>query len=384
MGSGQVTGPARVIDDLVGTTAGRTVVITGSIHGNEPAGSVALEKVLGELRAREVPIAGRVLGLRGNTRAMARGTRYLERDLNRKWFPAALDELRAGQGKQLRAEDAEQRELLAHFDPLLEAATEPIVFLDLHSTSGKGPPFSCMADVMRNRPVAFALPIPVVLGLEEVIDGSMLGYLCDRGHVGVAVEGGQHDDPHTVDHHVSVLWLVLVAAGCVRAEHVPNLAMHRERLERAAQELPAVVEIRHRHVVHPGDGFDMTPGFVNFDPIRAGQPVARDRGGEVEAPETGLMMLPRYQGQGEDGYFVARQISPFWLGLSGWLRRLGLDRLVPWLPGVSRHDGETDTFVVNPRVARFAVQQIFHLFGYRRVRAAEGGLAFSRRRPDAG
>ena len=84
------------------------------------------ERVLGELRARRIPIAGRILGLRGNTRAMVRGQRFLSRDLNRRWFPEHLQGLRTETHGPAQAEDAEQRELLAHFDPLLAQATEPV------------------------------------------------------------------------------------------------------------------------------------------------------------------------------------------------------------------------------------------------------------------
>jgi hypothetical protein len=63
-----------------------------------------------------------------------------------------------------------------------------------------------------------------------VIDGSMLGYLCDLGHIGVAVEGGQHDDPQTVECHESALLLMLVAAGALAEADVPDLRGHYARL----------------------------------------------------------------------------------------------------------------------------------------------------------
>ena len=129
---------------------------------------------------------------------------------------------------------------------------------------------------------------------------------------------------------------------------MPDGVDHRGNLARSARGLPTVVEIRHRHVVERDDLFEMAPGFVNFDPIEAGQVVARDERGGVPAPEAGLMMLPRYQGQGEDGFFVARSVAPFWLWLSRWLRRLRLDRVVPMLPGVARDRSKPDTFLTNP------------------------------------
>ena len=159
----------------------------------------------------------------------AAGRRYLDRDLNRRWIREDIARI-VNAGPEEAIEDREQLELLELFAPLLARARQPIVFFDLHSTSGPAAPFSCMADVLRNRGVALALALPVVLGLEEVLDGSLLGYLCDLGHIGVAVEGGQHNDPATIDCHESALWIMLVAAGTLEAAQVPDLALHRERL----------------------------------------------------------------------------------------------------------------------------------------------------------
>ena len=40
---------------------------------------------------------------------------------------------------------------------------------------------------------------------------------------------------------------------------------------------------------------------------------------------------------------------------------------------------DSNTLLVNRHVARYLVVQVFHLFGYRRLRPREGRLAFSRR-----
>jgi predicted deacylase len=357
------------------------VVLIGGMHGNEPAGPRAIVRVLSVLQERQLPLRGRVLGLAGNVGALQTGSRYLARDLNRGWTRLEVGSLLDPCAGRDLPEDREQRELLSAIVPLIARAREPVVFLDLHSTSGDSPPFTCLSDVLRNRAVAFSFPVPVVLGIEEILDGTILGYLCDLGHVAVGVEGGRSDDPVTVARHECAIWSTLVAAGALRAEDAPELATQREQLRKAASGTPAVVEILHRHRVSAGDGFEMLPGFRSFMPVQKGQVVARDRNGEVRCPESGLMLMPRYQGQGEDGYFLAREVSPHWLLLSAWLRRVRLDRLVPLLPGVRRHPTEPDLFLVDPRVARFQVINIFHLFGYRHVREAGKLLQFSRRRP---
>ena len=56
----------------------------------------------------------------------------------------------------------------------------------------------------------------------------------------------------------------------------------------------------------------MEPGFANFQPIERGQVLARDSQGAIEAPMKGWLLLPLYQGQGEDGFFIGRDVSSAW------------------------------------------------------------------------
>jgi hypothetical protein len=137
-------------------------------------------------------------------------------------------------------------------------------------------------------------------------------------------------------------------------------------------------------VVRPEhEPFVMLPGFENFQAVRRGQLVAHDSRGPVHAPMAGYMMLPRYQGLGDDGYFVAREVSPLVMRASAALRRLGLDRAVGLLPGVRRHPERPDHFIAHSSVARWRVVDVFHLFGYRHVRSVGEDLVFARRTPAA-
>ena len=95
------------------------------------------------------------------------------------------------------------------------------------------------------------------------------------------------------------------------------------------------------------------------------------------------MLLPLYQGQGDDGFFLCRDVSPFWLRVARALRHAKLDRIVHWLPGVSRATDDPNTLVVNPKIARWFVVEIFHLLGFRRRRTIGGRLTFQRRWTEA-
>ena len=115
---------------------------------------------------------------------------------------------------------------------------------------------------------------------------------------------------------------------------------------------------------------------------RSGEILAEDRGGLIRAPRDGRIMLPLYQGKGDDGFFLARRVAKFWLKLSAGLRLLRLERILPWLPGVRRLEGQDGRLLVDQRVARWYSLQIFHLLGYRKRRAQGKALIVSRRRHD--
>jgi hypothetical protein len=66
------------------------------------------------------------------------------------------------------------------------------------------------------------------------------------------------------------------------------------------------------------------------------------------------------------------------------MRRLGLDRLVHWLPGVRRDPARPGAYLVDRRVARWFALEIFHLLGYRRHGRSGRRLSVSRRADDGG
>jgi succinylglutamate desuccinylase len=185
-----------------------------------------------------------------------------------------------------------------------------------------------------------------------------------------------------VDRAEAAVWIALAASGVLPAGSRPEVEAGRALLGAGSAGLPRVVEVRHRHAIAAADGFRMDPGFRSFQPVGAGQVVARDRRGPVAVAEAGRLLMPLYQPLGDDGYFLIREVRPFWLALSARLRRLRLARVLHWLPGVRRHPELPETFVVDRRVARWFALEIFHLLGFRRHGPAGAKMVVSRRAND--
>jgi succinylglutamate desuccinylase len=363
-----------------GALPGPRLICIGGLHGNEPAGVLALRRVLDTLEIRRPPFNGLIVAIAGNISALRAGRRFLERDLNRRWSPRGIERAETSRGAP--AEDGEQAELISVLRKELEGDRSDTRVIDLHTTSAEGPPFLTLADTLRNRSFAQRIGLPLVLGIEEQIDGALLEVLTAVGPITLGVEGGQHDDPVSVDHHERVIWMALIAGGHVREADVPEAREMRQALRAALQDLPMIFEVRYRKPVGEGDRFTMRPGYRNFQRISAGEVVAHDGKGPVTAPEDGRMFLPLYQELGDDGFFVVRDVHPSWLRLSAGLRRLRISSLARWLPGIHRARRRENALIVDRRVARWLTTDVFHLLGYRQSRVTRGWYVFRRRSHD--
>lgn len=372
----------RVIGRFVGDSDGPTLVAVGSIHGNEPGGRIALERVAEFLRSSRIVIRGRVYLVNGNIQASAKKVRFIDGDLNRRWTREQIVRNTPSPHTSFTyVEDQEQHELLKIFREVLGSAADEVYVLDLHSTSANGLPFATVGDTMRNRRFAMSLPVTILLGIEEQLEGTMLEFLNNEGAVTLGFEGGQHEAESTVEKHEALVLAALVSTGILRAADVPRYREHIDSLYSAGRGA-GIIEVRHREPVSPGDEFVMEPGFRNFDRVEKGQVLARNKFGQIRAPESGMILMPLYQKLGEDGFFIARSVAPFWLKVSAFLRRLDAARFVRFLPGVRAFPKRPEQLQIDTRIARFFPLQIFHLLGFRRLRLKRNFLLVSRRRFD--
>lgn len=370
----------RVIGRYSGPESGPLLVCLGGIHGNEPAGVKALERVLDTLQSERPAFRGDIVGLAGNLGALEHRVRYLDSDLNRAWSEDILDLIAGDPGieEQLGREAGELAELEGILERMFQERRGEGFFIDLHTSSARGVPFALISDTLRNRKFAKIFPSPVILGLEEQVKGSILEFLSIMGWVTIGFEGGRHDLPTSVDHHEAAVWLALASCGCL------NPGFHRvswalDVLRKVSQGYPSLVEVRHRHAITESDRFRMEPGFENFQKVRKGELLAHDCRGEVRAPRDCRVMLPLYQGMGEDGFFLGRDVNPLWLKISALMRHMRFQAILRFLPGVKRHPQLRDGYLVDPKIARWLVVEIFHLLGFRQRESEQGQLVLTRR-----
>ena len=372
----------HLVGEFIGDESGPTLVVFGSVHGNEPSGLIAMRKAASKLQELGTNIKGRIYFLAGNTRAIKQNVRFIDCDLNRNWTLENINKTLPDSGiATTAAEDQEQRELLEIIERVFSSAKDEVYAMDLHSTSAKSTPFAMIGDTLRNRTFAQKFPATFLLGIEEQLDSTILEYINNLGAVTLGFEAGQHTDKTAIESQEALIWLALLNSGILSGS-LTKREKHEETLRRAMGSEKRIIEIRHRHAISSEDGFKMKPGYENFQQVRKGEHLAEDKRGEIRAKETSLILMPLYQSQGNDGFFLGREISPFWLWLSRVLRKLNIGNLMRFLPGVKLAPNNADSFVVNTRIARVFPLQIFHLLGFRKRRWKDEKLVVSRRKHD--
>jgi predicted deacylase len=363
------TFPERIIRKIEGSRKGPLILFFAGIHGNEPAGVLALEKAMGYLESQKEKISGTIYGILGNRSALTLNKRYIDMDLNRIWTNTYMDTLETK--PNLLEEEKEMSELLQLIHPIIENATVPVYFIDFHTTSSKSYPFITINDALINRKFAMKFPIPIVLGIEEYLEGPMLSYINQKGYVALGFEAGQHLDENSVKNTVSFIFLTLVFTGAIKKRSFGEFDLHYSSLETSAQHLHKIFEIVYLHKIGAWDKFSMITGFENFQVIKKDTHLAIHNEETIKAPFTGRIFMPLYQSQGSDGFFIVHRI-PYWvLKLSAFLRKYKIDNLLTILPGVTWENREKKVLKVNLKTARFFAKNFFHLFGYR-VREKEG------------
>lgn len=304
----------RIIGSYSGQEKGPMLICFGGMHGNEPAGIEALKLMIKMLEVEPITnpefiFKGRILALRGNLKAIQENKRFIKKDLNRQWTKENVKRIFSASEEDLDAEDLEIKELLTVIEKEVETYNpEKLIILDLHTTTAFGGIFSIATNDPESLEIAIELHAPVILGLLDGIKGTSLHYFNDENFkpktTAVCFESGQHNEQLSINRAIAAITNCLRTIGCVQASHIENV--HDNLLKEYSDGLPKVSELIECHSIQEGDEFRMLPDFKNFQKVAKGQVLAKDRKGDIYASEDGRILMPLYQKQGEDGFFLIR------------------------------------------------------------------------------
>ncbi len=351
----------RTFHHIKSENQGSTIVFFAGMHGNEFAGVHALNNVLSTISQKD--IVGEIYGVYGNIKALKNNKRFLESDLNRMWTAKKLNALK--QKRELSNEEEEQEALLYFINELLATTQNPIYFIDLHTTSSKSLPFITINDALINRKFSSCFPVPVVLGIEEYLEGPLLSYLNTLGYVSIGFESGQHIDPLAVKQCEAFVYLALKHSGNLILNESDKIKTNENILKTASRNLSSIFEVIYKYHIQPKEIFSMEDGFESFQNIKKGILLATTNGKPIYSDYSAKLFMPLYQKSGNDGFFIIRAIPRFLLKLSEALRNTKADSLLTLFPGISWHNKQLGVLKANLSVTRFMVKSVFHLFGYR-------------------
>ena len=371
----------RIIGALQGTQPGPLLVFFGGMHGNEPAGLFALHEVYHELLALDCEFHGKFVAIAGNLWALSQQKRYAKYDLNRLWTPEGIERLKnqAFSEDEMSEDIRQQQEIFQCLNELLETSEKPYYFFDLHTTSSQTEPFILINDTLVNRKFASLYSAPIILGIEEFLEGPLLSYVNELGYIALGFEAGQNDHPASFENHKAFIYLSLLYSGFIDRASFGAYDKYHDILRQASSIQNDMFEIMTRYPIRAGEAFAMKPGYVNFQPIRKREHLADNSQGPIRSSMSGRIFMPLYQAQGDDGYFILRRIPGWALKLSVALRRLQSHKFLVWLPGIRWRDKQRRVLSVNTRIARFLTKPVFHLLGYRAWRQTPQTIIMSQR-----
>ena len=299
---------SRIIGEYTMGFDGPLLIGVGGLHGNETAGVEGIKRLLQLLNAEKYAnppfvFKGKFIGLRGNTSALSVNKRFIDCDLNRIWSEENVTD----SSSEIREREDLEKTIL---DCIQKNVCTKVVILDLHTTSAPRGIFSVPTDMHYSLRYAQGLHCPVILNILDELKGSMIAFyggkwIDNHQLVSLAFEAGQHQNPLSITMSVAAMVNCLRAIGNVHEDDVEG--KHDDVLKAYAAGLPEICSIIYKYPVKDATKFEMLPGFEGFQKIYKGQLLAIDEGVEVFCPQDGRILMPLYQKQGHEGFFILNE-----------------------------------------------------------------------------
>jgi len=294
----------RIIGKYTSNTKGPLLFVTGGVHGNEPSGVIALQKVFEELKKTRPEIAGTIIGVAGNKQALNQNKRFIDEDLNRTWTKENVAKKKAATQEQ-----KEMFEIIDVLEQYPESDFTKRYFLDCHTTSAATVPFISVQEVNDNDNWAHKFPTYIIRGFSDIVYGCIDHYLSRIGVTGFVFEAGQHEDPASIENHEGVIWLALKEACSLDLNQISCYPECVDNFVKKNAPEQKTFEIIYRHGLEDGDKFKMEPGFENFQKIKKGELLALQNEEEIRSKWDAFIFMPLYQSQGNDGFFVVQEVE---------------------------------------------------------------------------
>jgi succinylglutamate desuccinylase len=257
------------------------------MHGNEPCGALAVQRIAGDFESRAlVPDKGTLFLVHANLEATSLGMRHTPGgvDLNRLWDFEFTKTLQKEAWTYEHHRALELKELLGELD----------IFLDLHSAGTSTPPFGVSNGEGAIDEIAKHIGISyLVQSWYGLADKVIIGFLKLAGVPALSVECGAHNDPNLPHKAYQIALSFLRATGAIDDGQATNGN-----------------EVRTVHVVEritkPSEDFGFGSPWTGFQQLEPGTLVGRDRVTEIRVSRRCYAVLPNENVEvGDDVIYLA-------------------------------------------------------------------------------
>lgn len=261
--------------------------VCGSIHGNEPCGADAIQRIAHAFENGELAAAkGTIFLIHANPEASSQGRRHTPEgeDLNRVWDFDFTNTLRREAWGYEHHRALELKELLAELD----------LFLDLHSAGTSTPAFGVsngegpIDEIAKQVGISF-----LVQSWYGLADRVVIGFLKLTGVPAFSVECGAHGDPEISEtaYQIAMNFLRVTAAIDDGNPSDDN-------------------DVRTVHVIEtitkPSEDFGFGAPWTGFQELEPGTLLGRDRVTEIRVSQPCYAVLPNPNVEvGDDVIYLA-------------------------------------------------------------------------------
>ena len=289
----------RILGNYHSGEKGKTIVFMCGIHGNELSGKKALKKIFSYLENNKIDIIGNIIGVQGNLKAIEKKERYIDIDLNRIWTKKIIDEVKKGKIKDVY----EYKELIKIHDImdviLKKKKKKDVIIIDLHNTSSASGLFTVINNT-KDFKLASAIQIPVITKLFNKVKGSFSQYYNSKNISTIVFEGGAIGDPASTNNHEIGIFKILESCGVIKKEDTPNFITNQSNSKNKKN----LYKVKYIHLISESDNFLMKPNVINFQNVKKGEVLGSDKNGDVISPFDGKILMPLYQEQGREGFYI--------------------------------------------------------------------------------
>ncbi len=281
-----------------------TIIFIAAMHGNETSGVLALRKFFKDINNNQTLINGTVIGLIANLQALKANLRYVDEDMNRLWTQKTLQ-------RNKKIKNTEEQELTI-LNGLIEKIIslkkkKNIIIVDLHNTSSPNGVFTIVNNEKEIK-IAKHLNIPVVSNLFSKVKGSLANYYHNKNVTSIVFEGGAIGDPASINNHEAGIWKILENNKFINSEAIPERVVDNyNKMTIFAKDVSGKYSVKYIHRIKKIDNFLMNPNMRNFEYIEKNQVIAHDKKGPIKSPYQGHLLMPLYQEQGNEGFYIIQK-----------------------------------------------------------------------------